>query len=134
MNYLGYLKNFCEVENLSMKWLDNSVLALRKGATKLKLINGFKHTSKRVLFTWEWIKKLLASFDEQRMARRSLFVLLCWTFLLCPLSDACPMLAGDERDTCSLPDDKHSGNWIDRQGRVNLRLLKRKHRPRGSHM
>ena len=134
MNYMGYLKNFCEVENLSMKWLDNSVLAWRKGATKLKLINGFKHTSKRVLFTWEWIKKLLATFDEQRMARRSLFVLLCWTFLLRPLSEACPMLAGDERDTCSLPDDKHSGIWIDRQGRVNLRLLKWKHRPRGSHM
>ena len=27
MNYLSYLKNFCEVENLSMRWLDNSVHA-----------------------------------------------------------------------------------------------------------
>ena len=47
MNYLGYLKNFCETENLSMRWFDNSVLAWRKGAIKLKLINGFKHTNKR---------------------------------------------------------------------------------------
>ena len=134
MNYLSYLKNFCEVENLSMKWLDNSVHAWRKGATKLKLINGFKHTNKRVPFTWEWIKKLVATFDRQRMARWSLFILVCWAFLLRPLSEACPMLVGDERDTCSLPDNKHSGIWMDRQGRANLRLLKRKHRPRGSHM
>ena len=69
MNYLGYLKNFCEGENLSMRWLDNSVQAWRKGATKLKLMNGFKHTNKRVPFTWEWIKKLVATFDKQRMAR-----------------------------------------------------------------
>ena len=134
MNYLSYLKNFCEVENLSMRWLDNSVHAWRKGATKLKLINGFKHTNKRVPFTWEWIKKLVTTFDKQRMARWSLFILVCWTFLLRPLSEACPMLVGDERDICSLPNNKHSGIWMDRQARANLRLLKRKHRPRGSHM
>ena len=134
MKHLSYLKNFCEVENLCMRWFDNSVTAWRKGAIKLKLINGFKHTNKRVPFTWEWIKELVANFDKLRMARWSLFILVCWVFLLRPLSEACPMLVGDERDTCSLPDNKHSGIWMDRQGRANLRLLKRKHRPRGSHM
>ena len=44
------------------------------------------------------------------------------------------MLVGDERDTGSLPADKHFGIWVDRQNRANLRLLKRKHRPRGSFM
>ena len=134
MNYLSYLKNFCEGENLSMKWFDKSVEAWRKGSAKLKLANGFKHTNKRVPFTWDWIKKLVTNFDKQRMARWSLFILVCWDFLLRPLSDACPMLVGGEQDTCSLPDNKHSGIWVDRQGRANLRLLKRKHRPRGSYM
>ena len=57
-----------------------------------------------------------------------------WQFLLRPLSEAFLIQVGDERDTCSLPDDKHSGSWIDNSGRANLRLLKRKHRVRGSHM
>ena len=134
MNYVGYLKNFCEGENLSMRWLDNSVEAWRKGAAKLKLANGFKHTNKRVPFTWEWIKKLVSNFDRQRMARWFLFILVCWDFLLRPLSEACPMLVGGEQDIGSLPDNKHFGIWLDRQGRANLRLLKRKHRPRGSFM
>ena len=134
MNYLGYLKNFCEGENLCMTWLDNSVSAWRKGAGKLLLANGFKHINKRVPFTWCWIKGLVSNFDRCRMARYSLFVLVCWEFLLRPLSEACPMLVGGEQDTGSLPDGKHSGIWLDREGRVNLRLLKRKHRPRGSLM
>ena len=42
MNYLQYLKNFCEVEGLSTAWYDNSILAWKKGANKLKVANGFK--------------------------------------------------------------------------------------------
>ena len=44
------------------------------------------------------------------------------------------MQVGDLRDTGSLPDDKHSGIWVDQENRATLRLLKRKHRPRGSYM
>ena len=134
MNYLGYLKNFCEIEDVSTKWYNESVRAWRKGAQKLKIAAGFKYTGKRVLFSWEWIKKLVAAFDRQRMSRASLFLLVCWAFLLRPLSEAFPMQVCDERDTCSLPEEKHSGIWVDRQSRANLRLLKRKHRRRGSHM
>ena len=32
MNYLQYLKNFCEVEGLSTAWYDNSILAWKKGS------------------------------------------------------------------------------------------------------
>ena len=51
MNYLQYLKNFCEVEGLSTAWYDNSILAWKKGANKLKVANGFKYTGKRTPFT-----------------------------------------------------------------------------------
>ena len=42
------------------------------------------------------------------------------------------MMVGDERDTASLPANKHSGIWVDRNKRATLKFLKRKHRPRGS--
>ena len=133
INYVGYLKNFCEVEGLSMQWYDDSVKAWRNGASKLKLVHGFKHTNRRIPFTWEWIRKLIVAFDTNHLARFSLFIVVCWNFRLRPFSEAFPMQVGDERDACSLPDDKHSSIWIDRSGKANLRLQKRKHRPRGLH-
>ena len=129
MNYLQYLNNFCEVEGLSTAWYDNSILAWKKGANKLKVANGFKYTGKRMPFTWEWIKLLIKAFDQKRKARISLFLLVCWAFLFRHLSEAFQMLVGDERDTGSLPADKHFGIWVDRQNRANLRFFKRKHRP-----
>ena len=100
----------------------------------MKLANGFKNQEKRVLFTWKWIQSLVVAFDEMRLPRLSLFLLVSLHFVLRPLSEGFPILVGDHRDICSLPDNKHSGLWVGSDGRANLRLLKRKHRPRGSHM
>ena len=52
---------------------------------------------------------------------------------IAPLSEAFQMMVGDERDTAALPANKHSGIWVDRTRKGCLRLLKRKHRPRGSY-
>ena len=96
--------------------------------------NGFKYTGKRMPFTWELIKLLIKAFDQKIKARIVLFLIACWAFLFRPLSEAFQMQVGDERDTGSLPADKHFGMLVDPDNRANLRLLKRKHRPRGSFM
>ena len=106
---------------------------MKKGAAKLKIANGFKYTGKRAPFTWEWITALIKAFDLQGEAIISPFILVCWAFLLRPLSEAFQMMVGDERDTAALPANKHSGIWVDRKRKGCLRLLKRKHRPRGSY-
>ena len=36
-NYLGYLKNFCETESLSVAWYDSSVLSWKRGANKYRI-------------------------------------------------------------------------------------------------
>ena len=133
LHYLQYLKNFCEIEGLSTDWYDNSIISWKKGAVKLKIANGFKYIGKRIPFTWEWITALVKAFDQQRQARVSLFLLVCWAFLLRPLSEAFQLTVGNESETASLPENKHSGIWVDRTHRGCLRLRKRKHRPRGSY-
>ena len=46
-NYLQYLRNFCDIENLSTSWYDSTaVQAWKKRAYKLKLANGFKNSEK----------------------------------------------------------------------------------------
>ena len=50
LNYLQYLRNFCEIEELSTAWYDNSILSLKKGAAKLTIANGFKYTRKQGTF------------------------------------------------------------------------------------
>ena len=133
-NYSQYLNNFSNIEGLSVDWCDTTVLSWKKGAHKFKLVNGCKNAEKHVLFTLTWIYKLVRAFDQMGHARISLFVLVSWGFLLRPLSKAFPIQVGDQRETCSLPDGKHSGFWIDNDSKANLRLLERKHRPRGFHM
>ena len=59
LNYLQYLKNFCEIEGLSTDWYDNSIISWKKGAVKLKMANGFKYIGKRIPVTWEWITALV---------------------------------------------------------------------------
>ena len=82
LNYFQYPKNLCEIEELSTDWYDNSIISWKKGAAKFKIANGFKYTGKRIPFTWEWITALVKAFDQQRQARVSLFLLVCWAFLL----------------------------------------------------
>ena len=97
--YLQYLTNFCDIENLSTAWYDSTVQAWKKGAHKLKLVNGFKNVEENVLFIWTWIQSLVRAFDNLQQPRVSLFILVSWQFLLRPLSEAFPIQVGDQRDT-----------------------------------
>ena len=53
LNYLQYIKKFCEVKSVSTAWRNNSIISWKKGTNKLKFANGFKCARNEQCFTWE---------------------------------------------------------------------------------
>ena len=88
---------------------DSLVLSWKKGANKLKIEQGLNGHAKLIAFEWTWIKQLVTAFDYRGHVRMSVFILVCWSFLLRPLSEAFPIQAGNQQEASSLPFGKHSG-------------------------
>lgn len=123
--YVSFLRWTCAHLHLSMEWDTPRVHQVVKG-----VIWEWRPASHVLTDSLHW--KVVAVADGLQMAGMAEACILFWECLLRVQSEGVALQKGEPSDAMCLPEERHSGVWLDAAGVLQVRLQRRKHRPQGS--
>ena len=131
-NYGGHVKWACRHFGLAMNWYDGQADATMRGARQLYKSSMPSSAAGRPKITTSCLARVLPLAEKSLFNNFGVMLLVCFEALLRAPSECLPLQVGSAKTVQALPLHRHSSVWVSPDGRLHIRLQRRKHRPEGS--